>query len=87
MAFIYQMNFVKRSYDSLVYIPVRELEPVKLYDSSSTRDRWLTSLLSRSGWFTWDITSPDSSWNISWNLAEGNPFEVETDQSSVQEVD
>jgi hypothetical protein len=58
MAFVHQMNFVKRSYDSLVYIQVREMEPIKIYDSNhGTFDRWLNALLSRSGWFNWDITS------------------------------
>jgi hypothetical protein len=33
MAFKNQMDFVKRSYSSL--LPVHELEPVKLYDSNT----------------------------------------------------
>ncbi len=49
MAFKHQMDFVKRSYESLVYIPVEE----KLSDSNT----WLNSLLS---W--WDITNPDIEW-------------------------
>ena len=83
MAFKNQMDFVKRSYESLVYIPVRELEPVKLYDSKISPDQWLNSLLSRSGWFSWDITNPD----IEWWLKGGNPFAEEKDQSTVQQVD
>jgi len=84
---IENMDFVKRSYESLVYIPVRELEPVKLY-VSNRNDRWLNSLLSRSGWFTWDIVDPviiDP--EICWCLKEGNPFEEETDPYKVREVD
>ncbi len=74
------MDFLKRSYESLVYI---RLESVLLYRPKS--DLWL----SRSGKFSWDIswdlgsTNPD----IVWNLKEGNPFEVEKDPYNIQEVD
>jgi hypothetical protein len=105
MAFIHQMNyvkrtcetdFVKRSYESLVYIPVREMEPVKIYDSS--KNSWLNSLLSRSGWFTWDIVKTwdnmDNSkscdikdTDIVWILKNGeNPLE-ELGRDKILEVD
>ncbi len=89
---IENMDFVKHSYESLVYIPVRELEPVKLY-VSNRNDQWLNSLLSRSGWFTWDIMDKsfkDTSFidpDIRWCLKEGNPFEEETDPYKIREVD
>lgn len=82
------MDFVKRSYESLVYI---RLEPVLLYRPKS--DLWL----SRSVKFSWDIswdlgssqcfTSSSTNPDIVWNLKEGNPFEVEKDPYNIQEVD
>ena len=91
------MDFVKRSYDSLVYIRVRELEPVLLYDCRPKR--WLDSLLSRSGRFSWDLTSSQdfsqcftssqcfTNPDIVWNLKDGNPFEEEKDPYNIQQVD
>lgn len=83
MAFVHQMNFVKRSYDSLVYIPVREMEPVKIYNSDTESfDRWLKTLLSRSGWFHWNFVSEnppaftDVSNNITNNISSFTDLDI-----------
>jgi hypothetical protein len=82
------MDFLKRSYESLMYIPIREMEPVKLYvvnrmNSNIVDDRWFNSLLYRSGRITWEPKDPE----IVWNLKEGNPFVEEKDQYNIQQVD
>ncbi len=68
------MNIAKRSYESLVYIPVREMEPVKIYDSNTKKfDCWLDSLFSQSGWFNWTIKTdyikdPEIVWKMKDDL-------------------
>jgi hypothetical protein len=78
------VGFLKRSYESLVYIPIREMEPVKIYTLNHVDDRWFNSLLYRSSRITWEpFTDPE----IVWNLKEGNPFAEEKDQYNIQQVD
>ena len=83
MEYIHPLHFVKRSYESLVYIPIRELEPIKIYNADTySFDRWLKSLLSKHGYFQWEFepsfheiqtfTEP----TIVWKMKDGsNPFE------------
>jgi hypothetical protein len=74
------MNFVKQSYQSLVYIPFRELEPVKLYVSRRSDDRWFNTLLYRSGKISWEPRDLE----ISWILKDSIQYEVEKDPYNIR---
>jgi hypothetical protein len=91
-----KMNF-KRSYESLLYIPFKELEPVVFYDSSlpggdNLIERTYLKLLSRSQRMEWQFVEwKNDQWknvewkNIKWCMKQ--PFEFEMESKEMPELD